>query len=192
MKGFYTQNEIENGASKKYEANNYSNRDTQSILEKYPEYGFKSTSVYNKCSLGRKWLMALYTFLLVFGGFLACSGIGSLIFYVILNVKHPDQPAGITSLILFGVFMLLAIPSLVIGWYNKGTRTSSFADYIQSKGRMRFFVKDGKFGLVNGFDFKILIPALYDKLSWNQKNEILRASLNGQSFLIDINNNRLK
>lgn len=162
-----------------------------SILSKFPEYGFRSTSVYDKRSSGRKWLMAFYVFLLVFGGFLACSGIGSLIVYVILNVKNPDEPAAFTSLIIFGVFILLAIPALSFSWYKKGTQTSSFADYIQSKGRMRFFVKDGRFGLVQWKNFNILVPATYDKLMWVQNNEVMKATLDGEEFLIDIHNNKL-
>ena len=81
---------------------------------------------------------------------------------------------------------------LIITWYKKSISTSSFADYIQTKGKMRFFVKDGKFGLVKWNNFKIFIPAMYDKLMWVQENEVMKAYLNGEEFLIEIHNNKLR
>lgn len=158
-----------------------------SILSKFPEYGFRSTSVYNKRSSGRKWLMVLYVFLLVFGGIFAFGGIGSLVLYNILE----EDLAGLTISILVGIFVVLSIPLLALGWYKKGILTNAFADYIQSKGRMRFFVKDGRFGLVQWKNFNILVPATYDKLMWVQNNEVMKATLDGEEFLIDIHNNKL-
>lgn len=158
-----------------------------SILSKFPEYGFRSTSVYNKRSSGRKWLMAFYVFLLVFGGFLGFGGICSLVLYNILE----EEVANITIFTLIGIFIVLSIPLLALGWHKKGILTNTFADYIQSKGSMRFFVKDGRFGLVQWKNFNILVPATYDKLMWVQNNEVMKATLDGEEFLIDIHNNKL-
>ena len=165
-----------------------------SILSRFPEYGFKSTSVYNKRAVGRKWLLALFVFLGFFCGFLAISGIVALFVYIIVGLEgyRADNIAGITSLVLsIGVYLPLFLMMLIQFWYRRGLLTSSFADYIQTKGKMRFFVKDGKFGLVKSNNFKILIPAMYDKLMWVQENEVMKAYVNGEEFLIDIHNNKL-
>lgn len=80
---------------------------------------------------------------------------------------------------------------LIKFWFQKGILTSSFSDYIQAKGRNRIYVKDGKFGLVKWNNFKIFIPAMYDKLMWVHENEVMKAYVNGEEFLIDIHNNKL-
>lgn len=190
MKGFFTQDEIANGVSN----GTYCSENTQSILEKYPEYGFKPTSLHNKRASGRKWLLALYIFLGIIGGVYLISGVVALFVYIIIGLEEDqaDSIGGITSLVLFiAVYMPLFLAKIIL-WYRKGILSSLFADYIQTKGKMRFFVKDGKFGLVKVSNYKILVPANYDKLTWNQRYETIMATLNGTSFLIDVHNNRLK
>lgn len=150
-----------------------------SILSRFPEYGFKSTSVYNKRAVGRKWLFFLYTILVVFGGYAIIGG---------FELYRLQMGYNIFWLHTLSVFLLTGG---LINWYTKGNLNSSFADYIQTKGKMRFFVKDGKFGLVKWNNFKIFIPAIYDKLMWVQENEVMKATLNGKEFLIDIHNNKL-
>ncbi len=151
-----------------------------SVLSRFPEYGFKSTSVYNKRAKGRKWLLALFIFLGVLCGFLVISGIVALFVYVIagLDGYRADHISGIASLVLsIGVSLPLFLMVLIKFWFQKGILTSSFSDYIQAKGRNRIYVKDGKFGLVKGLNYKILIPAMYDKLMWVQEDEVLKAYL---------------
>ena len=154
-----------------------------SILSRFSEYGFKSTSVYNKRATGRKWLLALFVFLGVIIGFFTVI---PLIIYIW---------SGTASEFIFCSFIVLVYAIIVIVlnvlWYKKGIFASSFAEYIQQKGKNRIFVKDGKFGLVKSLNYKILIPAMYDKLMWVQDNEVLKAYLNGEEFLIDIHNNKL-
>lgn len=167
---------------------------TSTIMEKFPEYGFKPTSLYNKRVSGRKWLFALYVFGGTIGGVYLVSGVVALFVYIILgwDEDKADRIGGITTLVLFIVVYMPLFLTKIILWYRKGILSSAFADYIQTKGKMRFFVKDGKFGLVKGSNNKILVPANYDKLTWNQRYETIMATLNGTSFLIDIYNNRLK
>lgn len=164
-----------------------------SVLSRFPEYGFKSTSVYNKRAKGRKWLLALFIFLGVFCGFLLSSGIVALIVYIFLGLegRHADMIYGQVTLILWPAVFIPLFLMLIITWYKKCPLPNSFSEYIQAKGRNRIYVKDGKFGLVKGLNYKILIPAMYDKLMWVQDNEVLKAYLNGDEFLIDIHNNKL-
>jgi hypothetical protein len=150
-----------------------------SILSRFPEYGFKSTSVYNKRAVGRKWLFFLYTILVVFGGYAIIGG---------FELYRLQMGYNIFWLHMLSVFLLTGG---LINWYIRGNLNSSFSDYIQTKGKMRFFVKDGKFGLVKWSNFKIFIPAMYDKLMWVQENEVMKAYVNGEEFLIDIHNNKL-
>ena len=151
-----------------------------SILSRFPEYGFKSTSVYNKRAVGRKWLFFLYTILVVFGGYAIIGG---------FELYRLQMGYNIFWLHLLSILLLTGY---LIFWYRKGKISASFADYIQTKGKMRFFVKDGKFGLVKWNNFKIFIPAIYDKLMWVQENEVMKAYVNGEEFLIDIHNNKLR
>lgn len=164
-----------------------------SILSRFLEYGFKSTSVYNKRAVGRKWLLALFVFLTIYCGFALSAGIVALVVYVFLGFsdREAENICGSASLILWLVVFVPLFLMLIITWYKKSISTSSFADYIQTKGKMRFFVKDGKFGLVKWNNFKIFIPAMYDKLMWVQENEVMKAYVNGEEFLIDIHNNKL-
>lgn len=69
---------------------------------------------------------------------------------------------------------------------------SQVSDYIQSTTGKTICVKEGKFGVLNNFNNKLIIPTMYDKLTWAKKDQLLRAELKGESFLIDIHNNRLK
>lgn len=154
-----------------------------SILSRFPEYGFKSTSVYNNRATGRKWLLALFIFLGVIGG---------LYFAVFITLGFGWQLLDVNVQIFSMALIVdvILIISLII-WYKKCPLPDSFSDYIQAKGRNRIFVKGGKFGLVKSLNYKILIPAMYDKLMWVQDNEVLKAYLNGEEFLIDIHNNKL-
>lgn len=165
-----------------------------SILSRFPEYGFKSTSMYNpKSGEMRKGLVAMS----ILGFVIGFMGIGSLNYSLSLLYLdifgHGLLLEILTTLsIVVTVFLYLFFGiNRISKWYQKGINASSFADYIQTKGKMRFFVKDGKFGLVKWNNFKIFIPAKYDKLMWVHENEVMKAYVNGEEFLIDIHNNKL-
>ncbi len=102
---------------------------------------------------------------------------------------------GLCSMVLF---ILVA--------YTKGEELDSevlelkdVADYVQAytysgfkKPSYKFFIKDGKFGLLDVSAYKVQIPAEYDKLSWREKDKYLNATLNSENIIIDINGNILK
>lgn len=98
----------------------------------------------------------------------------------------------------FGMVVLLLIITiipvvleLIIRWYKHTPNRRKIADYVQKKRGYILFVKDGKFGVMNNYNNKILVPALYDKLTWFKKKKILIAELSDEQFLIDIHNNKL-
>lgn len=85
---------------------------------------------------------------------------------------------------------------------KKGNVLTDIADYISTSktgvkkgygifiGNYAIFAKNNKMGMVNGIN-QIIIPAEYDKLSWSEHKDVLRAELDGRSFLIDIHGNVL-
>ena len=158
-----------------------------SILSCFPEYGFKSTTVYNRYSSKRRWFLTLIIIVEIFIGVLI---LGTLFDGILDEFFSGDM--SIFILVILSVIYLILLEIWDYKWFLKGISTAVFADYIQTKGRYLLFVKDGKFGLVKSFNFKILIPAMYDKLMWVQDNEVLKAYLNGDELLLDIHNNKLK
>lgn len=57
------------------------------------------------------------------------------------------------------------------------------------------FVKDRKFGICNYpklfLKAKVMVPPIYDKLSWKKRNKILYAIKDGKEWLIDVYGNKL-
>lgn len=77
------------------------------------------------------------------------------------------------------------------------------ADYIQNywytglcryqkTPKLKFFVKQGKFGLMDVANYTPFLPAKYDFLAWRDKDEYLIAKQNDREFIIDIYGNELK
>ena len=103
-----------------------------------------------------------------------------------------------------------ALPFLFLGWLfyarypKKGSATlSSLADYIQKyrykrktrlgkKPQFVFFVKDCLFGVMNVADYKVQIPAEYERISWKAKDTLIKVTKDGHDFIIDINGKRLQ
>ena len=184
MKGFYTQNEIENGASLQHAENNHSKKDAKSILETYPEYNFKPTSINDKRGASQR--IKLFFATLVFGFlglFLAIGG---------FDFSFEREPLGFAMLIGLVIIIVIYYLLIIKKWYQNTPTKSQVADYIQTTDGKTICVKDGKFGVLNNFNKNIIIPTMYDKLTWTQKDQLLRAETMGESFLIDIHNNRLK
>lgn len=57
--------------------------------------------------------------------------------------------------------------------------------------KYRFYVKNNKFGLIDFMKFDIQIRAIYDELTWHKKGSVLKAVLNGESMLVDINGKQI-
>lgn len=77
------------------------------------------------------------------------------------------------------------------------------ADYIQNywytglfryqkTPKLKFFVKQGKFGLMDVANYTPFLPAKYDFLAWREKNKYLIAKQNDREFIMDIYGKELK
>lgn len=156
---------------------------TSSILEKYPEFNFKLSSTNDKRGVSQKLVLFFACLVLIWGEMLCGVGFA--------GVFLSNQPVGY----LLCVIPCIVIPILLvflIKWYLNSPTKSQVSDYIQSTTGKTICVKEGKFGVLNNFNNKLIIPTMYDKLTWAKKDQLLRAELKGKSFLIDIHNNRLK
>lgn len=124
--------------------------------------------------------------------------------------KLRDSKVGAETFGIICMFFFFSLPFLFLGWLfyvrypKKGSPTlSSLADYIQKyryrrktcfgkKPQFVFFVKDCLFGVMNVADYKVQIPAEYERISWKVKNSIIRVTKGGHDFFIDINGERLQ
>ena len=177
----------------------------KSIMEEFPEYGFKPTSLLVKRAgnPSKVFYLAMgYTFLIL--------TLISTVFCIIMSFLEGDGMPW-WGIILFTIALNGPCVFLIIKGYSfKNKPFLDFkqeADYLATNRKLlanslrdtkQFFVKNRKFGLIttssrlkDAMSSKILIPAEYDKLSWKEKNRILVAEKNGETFLIDIFGNRL-
>lgn len=158
------------------------NNTSESFVTEFPEYQFQSTNIFRNYAPYRLLLLIL------------CI-LGALI-WIYEFIPHIRYGWYGWYRFLDFLMKLFTLPTIGMGvyftilWYKNSPLPNSFADYVQSKGRLRFFVKDGKIGVVRWFDFHIMVPATYEKLIWIEENKTLRATFNGENFLIDIHNNR--
>lgn len=106
--------------------------------------------------------------------------------------------------------LAIALPFFFFGWLfyvrypKKGSPTlSSLASYIQEyrykrktrlgkKPQYVFFVKNHLFGVMNVADYRVQIPALYEKISWKEEGKLIRVTQDGHDFIIDINGEHLQ
>ena len=111
------------------------------------------------------------------------------------------------SLYIVGAFMLIA-GAISYGLNKKfpSKKTAPLrevADYIQNywytglfryqkTPKLKFFVKQGKFGLMDVANYTPFLPAKYDFLAWREKEEYLIAKQNDREFIIDIYGKELK
>lgn len=159
---------------------------TSSIMEKFPEYQFRPTTLTQPKF--RLKLFVLFSILECIAMFF----LASLIFFICVEILRVEpEYVIVVPWIIWLVGSFIAIRNTRKKWYKK-VDIIKVADYCQTKGRKLFFVKEGRMGLLDAVSYDILINAIYEKLSWVENGKILRAELNGQSFLIDIHNNRLK
>lgn len=83
------------------------------------------------------------------------------------------------------------------------TNLHTVADYVQKyrfsgffvtrkTRKYTFFVKNNQFGVLDYAHYKVALSAQYDYLEWHTKNKYLNATVNGETFIMDINGNKLK
>lgn len=223
-----------------------SRNSSSSILEKYPEYNFLITSTLQKKQLqygiGYKltalWcvsliIVALSIFLTNLFDLLSTyddfwKERYSTFMSYIQEIYAYEYTWGV--IILSIIVLLIFIFFLSVYKITNLPKVTEIADYIQNvNSRNAFFVKNGKFGIVNMFNGEIVIKACFDQLKWfddkksfilsnrdnklgllakhgkeliepqydtikwyEEGNGVLRVEQNGQMFLIDIYNHRLK
>jgi hypothetical protein len=159
---------------------------TSSVMERFPEYQFRPTTLAQPKF--RLKLFVLFSILECIAMFL----LASLVFFLCVEIFRiePEYVIVVPWIIWLGG-SFIAIRNTRKKWYKK-VDLIKVADYCQTKGRKLFFVREGRMGVLDAASYDILVNAIYDKLSWVENGQILRAELNGYSFLIDIHNNRLK
>lgn len=158
------------------------NQYQRSIVDDYPEYEFVPTSLV-KSIKNKAWvLMGIGVVVLVCGTILMCGA----------DLDAPPILTIICAILLFGLILV----GIGFTYYKKSHPIEMVADYISKNkavGKRKslvIFVKSRKFGVLESGTNRIRIPAVYDKLLWRDKN-ILVASSDGMTFLIDIFGNKL-
>ena len=78
----------------------------------------------------------------------------------------------------------------------KDYKLSDVADYVKRynyfSNRYTFYVKDGKYGLLDVRKFKVHFPAEYDMMEWREFNKLLVVIKGNRQYIIDIFGNELK
>lgn len=170
----------------------------KSIMEEFPEYGFRPTSLLLNTKTINLPMRIGWMFL--------CYGVAGIIMVVLAAIGKAEMAPG-EALIPSFLFLFLSIPLFSKGKKEKKRllntpprQLTEIADYVSLKKtqqfthRNTFFVKNRKFGIMRWNLYNeiiVQISAEYDKLSWKEKNRILVAEKNGETFLIDIFGNRL-
>lgn len=184
MKGFITQAEQQMSYNMQLE------KKKMSVMERFPEYSFMPTTLCDKRSPWRLISLIFFISMILTLSVLAHA----TLFYLYKNLYGdvPDEELQVFSWPLIIGIIDVFILIVIINWYKKGPRLSQVADYVQQREILTIVVKNDKMGVLTMNTYQIFVPIIYDKLSWEQKGKLLRAELNGESFLIDIHNNRLK
>ena len=155
------------------------------IMDKYPLYNFVPTNlIYWKRPFTAKIISALSFFVFII------SFLGLLGSYYMLY-----------RFIFFGFLMLITgtlsyrlnkkKPSKMMALLRKLAdyiEDYSYTDVYKNKNppKLKFFVKEGKFGLMDVANYTPFLPAKYDFLAWREKDKFLIAKQNNREFIIDI------
>lgn len=156
------------------------------VMDKYPEYKFKPTSVY-KLKRRPGW-MILSIFLSLIWLLVLINGFTCIVLYL----KGDDFVGVVVGTILLIVCGLLIF--VVRKCFDLGKNDiSSIADYVSTEraGEYLIIVKDGKFGLLSNRTRKVQIPCIYNYLKWDIPDKILIARKASSKIKIDIYNNTL-
>lgn len=156
-----------------------------STIDRYPQLKLKPTSSYRlKKRPLSIFLMIIYTLVTT-----VMSAIG-----VVFCIKSLMGESDTFNDIL-PFFIIPAILLIILGrrWF-RSHNLNKIADYFQTTNKKYvFIIKNGKFGVYNRNKHKIQIPCEYTYLQWKPNVEILIATTpNGETFYIDIYNNKLK
>lgn len=173
----------------------------KSPMEIYPELNFQPTSVYN-------WQKPLFSRSLYLPVMLIMILAISWALYCILFDDYEGEELWI--ILCLWIFSFLLCLYRFISNKRKISKLNdvslqNIADYIQmytlwdfsKKSQYVFFVKNNKMGVLDVQSQRVVIPAEYDMLTWETKNnwktkyKILQAKIHGSTFLIDINNKKL-
>ena len=171
---------------------------TISIREQFPEYDFIPTTMKKVNSRSYWWvkivmLLVLLITIIVVSITLIMFGTDGFSYYPWLDPGHRTQFYIGCFCLIPAIFVVFSIKRI----YCKNTQidVSSIVDYIEGRKESsiyKFVVKDSKFGLYNLKTMSFQIPCEFDYLSWLTTNKILKASIDGRQYEIDINGNKLK
>lgn len=150
------------------------------ILELYPDLKLVPTNFYN---WRKPWGTSIFFIFFIL-----------LLMYILTIFGLVFKSLVAIIFILYFVFFFKRFPK---------TELKTIADYVQKyqysglflprkAKRHIFFVKNGKFGVLEYVHYKVALPAQYDYLEWHTKNKYLNATVNGETFIMDINGNKLK
>lgn len=172
----------------------------RTIIEKFPQYHFKPTNlmVWKKPRI--MMILFVVNIIIMLLGIVMFIGLYT---GMIDKGQHHTEENYIAPVVFF---LWGLIWSLITKrpWINKRTKPlNEIADYIQkyhylgiidrkSHPRYVFFIKDGKFGLMNVTTYSVAIPAEYDSLSWHKEKGYIKAIKDNNETIIDINGNKMK
>lgn len=165
--------------------------DSKSILELYSEYDFivVKTLFKNKYKFWN-WTMILLNIPCVL---LLCV-FTFLMFDVYISENHIPKTGVLT---ITGITFCIVIFNLMRkSDINKKRNSLNGLYYVQNprlpnnKSRKYCFCvnSDRKWGLIKLKDFKIVIPTIYDEMSWREDNKTILAYKTGKAVILDTNN----
>ena len=164
----------------------------RSMMEKFPEMDLVPTSLYDWKKPKRSRVLSVIFFSVsILPLFI---GVGFF-----MGGRNDSAEVSFTC----ALFCLLLGYLFFARYPKKGSPTlSSLADYIQQyrykrktrlgkKPQFVFFAKDSLFGVMNVADYKVQIPAEYERMDWKVKDSIISVTKGGHDFFIDISGERL-
>ena len=162
---------------------------SKTIIEMFPEYGFKPTSLLpGPATKGKSYARVpiLIGYFLLLAG-LVCFGL--MTYYYSEESKY-ELVGGLGFFLTWvGVMFLLVAYS-----YRRKTLVKAIADYVSTTGKgvnngRPIFVKGRMFGVLKYRYSKVIVPAEYDKLTW-ATGKFLFGEINGKTLLVDTKGNR--
>ena len=164
----------------------------RSMMEKFPEMDLVPTSLYDWKKPKRSRVLSVIFF-----------SVSILPLFIGVGFFMGGRNDGAEVSFTCALFCLLLGYLFFARYPKKGSPTlSSLADYIQQyrykrktrlgkKPQFVFFAKDSLFGVMNVADYKVQIPAEYERMDWKVKDSIISVTKGGHDFFIDINGERL-
>ena len=122
----------------------------------------------------------------------------TIIIVVIINVQFEGFWFEVDNLgfIPVGIILIWGVIYSRKRMLPKDYKLSDVADYVKRynyfSNRYTFYVKDGKYGLLDVRKFKVHFPAEYDMMEWRVFNKLLVVTKGNRQYMIDILGNELK